>query len=300
VKLLVTGSSGQIGSYVVDIARRRGHETMGLDMESDGGNRTDLVGDIRDGELVERAIEDSEAVIHCAAQISVEKSLEDPAEDTSHNVLGTVNLLDAASQHELEARFVNVSSAAVYGDPAKVPISEDDPTEPLAPYGQSKLATEGYADLFRRTQDLDIVNVRPFNVYSPRQDSDNPYSGVISIFADRIADGKPPLLDGDGEQTRDFVHAEDVARWMVKIAEPETTNVPKGWSAINLGSGRETSIVQLAETMIEAAGKAGELEPKHREPRPGDIRRSLADRSRADKLGLGEETDLFDGLEGIL
>jgi UDP-glucose 4-epimerase len=300
VKLLVTGSSGQIGSYVVDIARRRGHETVGLDMESDGGNRTDLVGDIRDGELVERAIEDSEAVIHCAAQISVEKSLEDPAEDTSHNVLGTVNLLDAASQHGLEARFVNVSSAAVYGDPAKVPISEDDPTEPLAPYGQSKLAAEGYADLFRRTQDLDIVTVRPFNVYSPRQDPDNPYSGVISIFANRIANDKPPVIDGDGEQTRDFVHAEDVARWMVGLAEPETTNVPKGWGAINLGSGRETSIVELAETMIEAAGNAGEIEPKHRKPRPGDIRRSLADRSRADKLGLGEETDLFDGLEGIL
>lgn len=300
MRLLVTGSSGQIGSYVVEVARERGHETVGLDIQPDADDRTDVVADIRNPGACQRALEGVDSVVHCAAQISVQHSIEDPIDDASHNVEGTINLLEAAREAGLAGRFVNVSSAAVYGSPEHVPVDETHPCRPLSPYGASKLAAETYAELYDRLHGLETVTVRPFNVYSPRQDPDNPYSGVISVFADRIRDGKPPIVHGNGTQTRDFVHARDVAGWLVDLAEPDGPEPLDGWRALNLGTGRETSILELAETMIEASDESGELEPVHDDPRPGDIDRSVADRSRADKLGLEPSVPLEAGLKEML
>jgi UDP-glucose 4-epimerase len=280
---------------VVDLAREAGHETVGLDLQPDEGGRTDLVGNIGDAALCRRAVEGCQSVVHCAAQVSVQQSQEDPAADAKTNVIGTVNLLESVSDVALDGRFVNVSSAAVYGEPVDLPIPEDHPTLPRSPYGQSKLAAEGYADLYRQAANLAIVTVRPFNVYSARQDPTNPYSGVISIFADRISEGKPPIVHGDGAQTRDFVHAEDVARWIVDLA---TRREETAFDRVNLGTGWATSVLELATTMTELAD--GNLEPAFGERRRGDIDDSRADVTRRRKLGLEATIDIEEGLAGLL
>lgn len=293
MKLLVTGSSGQIGSYVVDHAQAEGHETTGVDLEP--GEGTDIVGDVRKASVCRDAVEGCHAIVHCAAQVSVQKSLDAPAEDASHNVIGTVNVLDAAAEAPDTRTVVNVSSAAVYGDPEALPIPEGHPARPLAPYGQSKLAAEGYARLYDRTRDIHVVNARPFNVYSPRQDASNPYSGVISAFAQRIQGGDPPIVHGDGMQTRDFIHAEDVAWSLLRLATRDE-RVPFG--AVNLGTGSRTSILELARLMVDLAGL--DVAPLREERPEGEIMHSAADTHRARGLGLEPEVPLKDGLEGIL
>ena len=233
-------------------------------------------------------------MVHCAAQVSVVRSLEDPVEDASTNVLGTLNMLHESELAEV-GKFVYVSSAAVFGNPKYIPIDESHPTNPMSNYGVSKLAGEKYTLAFAGTSKMTTVCVRPFNFYSPRADPDSPYSGVITTFVSRIREGLPPVVDGDGRQTRDFIHARDVAEMLRQVVHK---GVPTG-ELYNCGSGVSTSILELAELAISVTGK--NLKPQFGPPRKGDIRQSLCNSSMAkQRLGFAPKIPLREGLAELL
>ena len=285
MRVLVTGAAGQIGSHVLRKFSDK-HDVIGVDLKPLPG--FDLVlGDLRDPEFVKDIIKDVDVVIHLAAQVSVERSWRDPTYDAENNVIATLNLLKAGADAGL-AKFVYVSSAAVYGDPLYVPIDEEHPKRPLSPYGVSKLASEYYCKVFP----VHAVIVRPFNVFSAELDPERPYSGVIAKFILRAKQGLPPVIHGDGKQTRDFVHIRDVVRF-IEIAVKKG----KDKEAYNVGTGKETSILELADIIMEVAGINGE--PAFTEACRGDIRRSCADISKAKKLGFAPQTDLKRDIEEI-
>ena len=296
MKVLVTGSSGQLGSYICESMAGE-YEVSGLDIApSRHASTKDLtaLGDIRDAGDASRAVRCVDVVVHCAAQVSVERSTEDPATDAHKNVLGTVNMLHASARSGVK-RFVYISSAAVYGNPRSVPISEDHPTEPMSNYGASKLAGEKFTLAFGHTTPMEVVVMRPFNFYSSRADPKSPYSGVITKFVERVRMGEPPMIEGDGQQTRDFIHARDVAAMTVLLLAAEGVS----GKVFNCGSGQSTSILELARTAISASGR--NLKPAFTTPRKGDIRHSLADVSSArDALRFSPKVSLSEGISELL
>lgn len=301
---LVTGSSGQIGSFLVDRLEQAADAgdpvgpgpLRGLDLED--SRWTTHVGDVRHRGTVRDALDGCRVVVHCAAQVSVDRSLEDPPEDASHNVQGTLELLEAARRADPPVeRLVHVSSAATYGDPIEVPVPESHPQDPLNPYGLGKRVSEAYSLHYADAFDVPVTVARPFNVYSDRQDPSSPYAGVVAAFADRLAEGEPPVVHGDGGQSRDFVHAEDVVQALELLARAEAGDVVG--EAFNVGTGTETTIDTLADTMIDLAGERG-LEPDHVEAREGDIRRSVADVAKIRALGYKPRVTLGDGLARIV
>jgi UDP-glucose 4-epimerase len=269
------------------------HEVCGVDLreptqKSSAGSIA--IADIRDTVAMTKACEGVNAVIHCAAQVSVQRSTADPAEDAQMNVIGTISMLQAAHRAGVK-KFVFISSAAVYGDPQYSPVDEEHPRLPKSFYGTSKLAAEHYVQAHGYSFGTNWAIVRPFNFYSPRADPKSPYSGVITKFAESAKAGRPLIIEGDGEQTRDFLHATDVARMLRLTIESDVRNV-----IINCGSGRGTSINDLARTVIEASGKKINIERVA--ARTGDIRHSVAEASRAEKLiGFRTKVTLRDGLE---
>ncbi len=189
-RILITGGAGQVGSYLCDVLTVTGSAVKIIDNFSSclsyRNTGVEVVrGDIRDRDLVKGLVADADVVIHCAAQIYVTRSVEDPSFDADNNVMGTLNLLNAARNADVE-RFIYFSSAAVYGETTRLPVNETHPQDPMSPYGVSKLAGEKYALAFHKVYGLPTTAIRPFNIYSPRQDPSNPYSGVISKFIDRI------------------------------------------------------------------------------------------------------------------
>jgi UDP-glucose 4-epimerase len=291
VNILVTGGSGQLGSYLFE-ALGRDHEVWGVDIRgpvlSGQKGRVDL-GDIRDTEAMTKECSGADIVIHTAAQVSVQKSTDDPSLDADLNVLGTISMLKAAQRSGVKS-FVYLSSAAVYGDPQYVPVDERHPTEPKSFYGTSKLSAEHYVRSFRSTFGLNYIIVRPFNFYSPRADHKSPYSGVITKFIQNAKEGRKLFIEGDGLQTRDFLHAADVARMLRLAVESEVRDV-----ILNCGSGRGTSINELAETVASIAPNKVSIE--HLAPRTSDIRHSVAVVSRAyELLGFRTEISLKEGL----
>ncbi len=297
MKVLVTGSSGQLGSYVCELLLDR-HEVSGIDNRPavyDSVKSLTRKGDIRRMGDVESIMAGVDVVVHCAAQVSVERSTEDPIADAETNVMGTINLLHAASRADV-SRFIYISSAAVYGNPLRTPIDESHPTEPMSNYGASKLSGEKFSLAFAHTTSMETVVIRPFNFYSERADPKSPYSGVITKFVARVRAGDPPVIEGDGTQTRDFIHARDVARMV------EMTLDKKGISGLvmNCGSGSSTSIADLANLTIAASGKP-DLKPEFVAPRKGDIKHSLADaRLARERLGFGTKVSMRDGIAELL
>ena len=295
-KVLVTGSSGQLGSFVCELLVKGGN-VAGLDIRPQPYSQLkgiSLLGDITKPADVREALAGVGAVIHCAAQVSVEKSLQDPLSDSTTNVLGTVNMLHESVQAGVR-KFVYVSSAAVYGPPKRIPIDEDHPTHPMSNYGVSKLSGEKYALSYAGTSSMEVVAVRPFNFYSTRADPDSPYSGVITKFVNRLKAGKPPIIEGDGKQIRDFIHARDVAEMLVMVLSK------KGISGevFNCGSGVSTSILDLANRAIAVSGRA--LKPEFAAPRIGDIKDSLSNSAKAAKLlGFKPKITLDDGLAELI
>jgi len=292
MKILVTGASGQIGSYVLERFADK-YDTVGVDLKPCPiEDFKDLViqGDLRNFEFVKRIVKDVDAVIHLAAQVSVENSWKNPIYDAENNIIATINLLKACSDAEV-GKFIYISSAAVYGNPRYIPIDEEHPKNPISPYGVSKLTGEYYCKIF--SDKIHTVIIRPFNVFSARMDPSNPYSGVIARFIYRIKRGLPPVIYGDGKQTRDFVHVKDVVNF-IEIALKKGGN----GEAYNVGTGRETSILELAEIVMDIAGIDGK--PIFDKPRKGDIRRSCADISKAKRLGFEPNTNLKRDLEEIL
>ncbi|MDY6964342.1 MAG: NAD-dependent epimerase/dehydratase family protein [Halobacteriota archaeon] len=296
-KVLITGGLGQIGSYIVERLCNE-HEVTVIDNFS-----STVKEEVPDGVMVIRAdVQDrcvrdvvcnNDVIIHAAAQVSVEKSTQDPIHDAENNVIGTLNLLEAARQADIK-RFVYLSSAAVYGNPTYLPIDEEHPQNPLSPYGVSKLSAEKYCVAYNRAFGLPTVCLRVFNVYSPRQSPQNPYSGVISTFIERVVDDKPPVIFGDGSQTRDFVSVHDIVDMVCLVMEKDEA----AGEVFNVGTGIVTRIDDLAIKTIKLFGK--DLVPQYTEPRRGDIVDSYTDISKARETGYSPKVMLDEGLKEFL
>lgn len=292
LRALVTGGAGFIGSHVVDRLISVDADVTVLD-NLDTGKMENITqhkqnrnfhfikGDIRDFDLVKKLVEDIDAVFNLAAIASVQRSVEDPVLVNDVNVKGTLNLLKASLDSSVK-RFIQVSSAAVYGDASTLPLREDFKPMPLSPYAVSKLAAENYAMVFNRIYGLETVCLRYFNVYGPRQ-ANNDYSGAISIFADAILENRSPMIFGDGEQTRDFVFVKDVVSAnMLALTEMKAIG-----ESFNIASSEATSINEIVRILQKLIGKK-ELKPVFEEPREGDIQNSRASIEKARKL-LGYE-----------
>jgi UDP-glucose 4-epimerase len=307
MRALVTGGAGFIGSNLVDALLARGDEAIVVDDLSTGrrenleqglANGATLVeADIRDRGAVEEIAgrERPEVVFHLAAQIDVRKSIADPAFDASINVGGTANVLEAARVAGARRLVFSSTGGAIYGegDGQQLPLGEDAPLAPEAPYGQSKYAGEGYLALYERLYGLSSVPLRLGNVYGPRQDPLGE-AGVIAIFCGRLREGQRPTVFGDGKQTRDYIHVGDVVAAMLAAAESETTN------AINIGTGIETDVLELVRQLGELGGN-GSFEPEFAPPRTGEVQRISIDPARAEReLGWRPQVNLGDGLRRTL
>jgi UDP-glucose 4-epimerase len=280
MRALVTGGAGFIGSNLVKLLIDEGHEAVVLDNLSSGyrenvpaGPGVRFVeGDVRNAEAVQAAIEGCEAVFHLAASVGNTRSIEHPLEDSSINVLGTLQVLEAA-RHGGVRKVVFSSSAGIFGELKTVPIREDHPVEPDTPYGASKLGAEKLCLAYAKLYPLDCVCLRYFNVYGINQRYDA-YGNVIPIFAHRALRGEPLLIHGDGEQTRDFVNVRDVA-----TANYRAAMAPGVSGAFNIASGTRITINRLAAMVVESSGR--HVSVQHGPARPGDVRHSLADVSAA-------------------
>lgn len=297
---LVTGGAGFIGSHSVEHLLAAGARVRVLDNLSSGkaanlpahANLEFIEGDIRDPATVGAALAGVTHVLHLAAQVSVATSVEQPVESASHNLTGFLNVFDGARRAGVK-RFVYASSAAVYGTPVSLPLTEASPVGPLSPYGLEKYINDQYAALYRQLYGTSAMGMRFFNVYGPRQDPKSPYSGVISIFSDRIGRGDPLTVNGDGGQTRDFVYVGDVAR-----ANVAALNATQG-GVCNVATGKTVTLLQLIEALGEAAGKKPEV--RFGPERAGDIRDSAADPKRMrEELGIADTTPLSAGLRKLL
>lgn len=295
MNLLVTGGAGFIGSHIVDALLGEGHEVGVLDNLSAGGSHhlnasaRFLQADILSPEAAKFVREfRPEAVIHHAAQIDVQTSLKQPLLDAQVNILGTIAILELC--RELGVRkFVYASSAAVYGSPRYLPVDEKHPLQPLSFYGISKHTPEHYIEAYSALHGLGYTILRYANVYGIRQDPKGE-GGVVSIFVDRLLNGKTPVIFGDGEQTRDFIYVKDVVS--ANLAAVRQT----GSGLYNVGRNEQTSVNELLRTMCDLLGRP--FAPEYREPRAGDILHSCLDnRAAMAELGWKPQYGLREGLK---
>ncbi|HEY8287635.1 MAG TPA: NAD-dependent epimerase/dehydratase family protein [Acetobacteraceae bacterium] len=298
---LVTGGAGFIGSHLCDALTARGDAVRVLDDLSTGFRRnlpagaTLIEGDIADPAAVRAALRGVDGCFHLAAIASVERGIRDWVGTHRTNLSGTITLFDAIRQLGSRVPVVYASSAAVYGDCRTVPIAEDAERRPLSAYGADKYGCELHARVASHVHGIPTVGLRFFNVYGPRQDPQSPYSGVISIFCERIAAGAPVAIYGDGLQSRDFIHVADVVAALLAAMRLRPDDAP----AFNVCTGLPTTVLDLAGVIAGLSGRA--LDVRHQPPRAGEIRHSLGCRARARAtLGLGEPTALRDGLTDVL
>ncbi len=301
-KAVITGGAGFIGSHLAEELADRGYQVVILDDLSTGtrenieallsGDKADFVlGSIADLPLLQKLFAGSSHVFHLAAVTSVPRSLESPLAAHEVNATGTLNVLLAARDNGI-GKVVYASSCAVYGDTPLLPQREDMPPLPLSPYAVAKLAGEYYCRAFNQVYGLPTACLRFFNVYGPRQDPASQYAAVIPRFISRLASGKPAIIFGDGEQTRDFIYVKDVAQACIQAAESELNGI------FNIGSGKNISINALAQLITDVAGL--DIRPVHEAPRAGDIVHSLADISRARGFGYQPKYSLEAGLKQTL
>jgi nucleoside-diphosphate-sugar epimerase len=299
-RVLVTGGAGFIGSHLVDALLARGAEVRVLDNLSTGSRRNlahcaDRVdfrlGDIRDPDACREAARGVSWVFHQAALGSVPRSLEDPGTTVDVNVTGTARLF-AAARDAGARRVVYASSSSVYGDSDKLPKREGEEGRPLSPYALSKRMNEELADTFQRCFGMEIVGLRYFNVYGPRQNPEGAYAAVIPRFFKAYLGGQPPVIFGDGEQSRDFTFVADAVAANLLAAGADASCCGR---AYNVAGGRRTTLLELARLVGESTGAP--REPRHVPERSGDVRHSLADLtlSRA-ALGYSPEFELPEGL----
>jgi UDP-glucose 4-epimerase len=304
MRSLVTGGAGFIGSHLVDALLARRDEVIVVDDLSTGRHENldsalakgaELVtADIRDGAAMSALARERrpERIFHLAAQIDVRRSVADPGFDSGINVNGTINMLEAARAAG-SGRFVFISTGgAIYGEGEgkELPLGEDAPVEPLAPYGLSKFCGEGYVELYRRLHRLAGVSLRLGNVYGPRQDPLGE-AGVIAIFCGRLRDGGRPTVFGDGRQSRDYIYVGDVVEGVLAAADSDASG------AYNLGTGRETTVLELVE-LLSRLGASNGFEPEFAPARPGEVQRIVLDSARAAAdLGWRAATQLEPGLE---
>jgi nucleoside-diphosphate-sugar epimerase len=305
-KVLVTGGAGFIGSHLVDGLLREGFEVWVLDNFSFGlmeniAHHNDeksfhlVKGDIRDSAIVAEVVKNVDVVFHEAALVDVALSIKDPLLFDDVNVDGTLNLLRASLDSNVK-RFIFASSAAVYGNTAPAKKKEDMLLKPISPYGISKIASENYIQAFHELYGLETICLRYFNVYGPRQSFTSSYSGVITSFINRLLQNQPPIINGDGKQTRDFVHVDDVVS--ANLLALNSENVAD--EVFNIASGVTTSIYELA-VMLQRITYANELTPIFAEAKIGDIEHASADIRKAEELlGFRPRMQLEDGLSGLV
>jgi UDP-glucose 4-epimerase len=280
-KVLVTGGAGFIGSNLTEALLQRGHFVRVLDNFSTGKMEnlifnkeyTSLVimeGDIREPSSCQKAMYKMEYVFHQAALPSVQRSVEDPQTSNVVNVGGTLNILLAAREEGVK-RLIYASSSSVYGDTPSLPKHEGMPSDPLSPYALQKYIGEQYCRLFYQLYGLETVSLRYFNIFGPKQDPNSIYSAVIPKFIDALLQGFPPIIFGDGEQSRDFTYIENVVQANLLAMSAEHLH----GEAINIACGERTSLNQLLDILKGVLGST--LFPIYQDPRQGDVRHSLAD-----------------------
>ena len=295
----MTGGAGFIGSHLVKALVKAGHQVRVLDNLSTGSveNLADVLdaiefvrGDVRDYGVIESAVGGVDAVVHLAALIDVAESVEKPDLYFDVNVRGTYNVAKASKN---VSTFVFASSSAIYGEPIRVPIPEDHPLMPKSPYAASKISGEAFVQAFANQYGFRPVILRLFNVYGPKQS--RAYAGVIIEFIRRVSRGEPPVIFGDGEQTRDFIHVSDVVEAIMLLLRNEWAR-----GVFNIGSGEGVTINYLARLILKLMGRE-DLRPIYAPPRPGDIRHSIADISRAQKeLGFKPKVKLEVGIKELI
>ncbi len=296
---LVTGGAGFIGSHIVQELVRRGERLRVLDNFSTGRRENiapflehiELVeGDLRDLPTVRRAVEGVDYVLHQAALASVPRSVADPLASNSANVTGTLHLLVAARDAEVK-RVVYASSSSAYGDSPTLPKQEDMPTAPKSPYAVSKLAGEHYCRAFTEVYGLETVSLRYFNVFGPRQDPASQYAAVVPLFITAMLRGEPPTVHGDGLQSRDFTYVANVVHANLLA----TTAPGVAGRVFNIACGQRYTLLDLIAILNEIMD--AHVTPVHTDPRPGDVRHSLADVTAAQEaLGYRAEVDFGEGL----
>ena len=301
MNVLVTGGAGFIGSHTVEALLAAGAHVTVYDNFSNGkrANLPDaherlrvVEGDIRDPDALRAAITGASHVLHLAAQVSVQASIADPLESCRQNVLGFVTVLETARAAHV-SRVLFASSAAVYGTPRELPLTEESPVAPISPYGLEKSIDEQYGRLYAGLYALPTLALRFFNVYGPRQDPQSPYSGVISKWHGAIATGAPVRIFGDGQQTRDFVYVGDIAQVNVRALAASATGV------CNVGSGASVTLLDMLASLERSAGRAAD---RRFEPAvDGDIRFSATSTTRLrEHIGYVPATSLESGLGALL
>jgi nucleoside-diphosphate-sugar epimerase len=286
--VLVTGGAGFIGSHLTEALLKKGHRVRALDNFS-SGKKENLIfdekystlemieGDIRDFALCQRVMKDIECVLHEAALPSVQRSVEDPLKSNSVNVGGTLNILIAARDAGVK-KVIYASSSSIYGDTPTLPKKEDMPPNPLSPYALQKYVGEQYCRLFFQLYGVETLSLRYFNIFGPKQDPTSIYSAVIPRFIDALIKGDPPIIFGDGEQSRDFTYIDNVVQ--ANLLAMATDHLDG--EVVNIAYGKRISLNQLLGILKNILGS--KVSPIYQEPRIGDVKHSLANISKAEKL----------------
>ena len=306
MKMLVTGGAGFVGSHICDKYVKEGHTVLCLDNFMNGNlmnvrplldykNFKLIKGDIRDFGLLEKLMSDVDVVFHLAAQIHVDRSYVEPKLTYDVNVMGTQNILEVARIHDIK-KIIIASTSEVYGSAEYAPIDENHPLNAPHPYGASKIAVDRMCYAYIQTYGMNINITRLFNLYGPRQ-KDAGYGGVISIFTRRVLSNIPPIIYGDGLQTRDYTYISDAVKAYDLILNHNTPIK----EPLNFGNGTELSILEIANRIIDLCGKNGTIKPVHVEPRIGEVKRLIADSTKAKNLlGWEPEYSLDDGLKSFV
>jgi nucleoside-diphosphate-sugar epimerase len=286
MKVLVTGGAGFIGSHITERLVKEAYEVRVLDNFSTGhrkniaaiSSQIELIeGDIRDFSTVCQAVRGCDVIFHEAALCSVERSVENPRDSNAVNIDGTLNVLLAARDGGVR-RVVFASSSSVYGGNPALPKQETQAPAPASPYAVTKLTDELYCQTFHQLFGLETFSLRYFNVFGPRQDPNSQYAAVIPRFVEALLKGKPPVIEGDGQQSRDFSYIDNVV-----AANLLAMKASAGFGdAYNIACGQKTTVLQLAENLMQLLGVS--IQPVHIRPRPGDVRHSLADISKAESI----------------
>jgi len=303
LKILITGGAGFVGSHLCEKYVKEGHNVICLDNFLNGNlnnikqladcrNFKLVNGDIRDRKLLNKISARVDVIFHLAAQIHVDRSYIEPRLTYDINVMGTQNVLEAARFHDID-KVIHASTSEVYGSAIYAPIDEAHPLNAPHPYGASKIAADRMCNAYVHTYGMNIAIMRLFNIFGPRQ-RDLGYGGVISIFLRRILNDVPPIIFGDGKQTRDYTYIEDDVRaYDLALKSKKKINEP-----INFGTGREVTINEIASKLIKLCGKEKAMKPVHVKPRIGEVKRLIADSSRAKKVyGWKAKVDFDTGLE---
>jgi len=303
MRIVITGGAGFIGSNLAEVlALAPNNEVCVVDDLSTGrvenlpiaSGIEFIKGSITDLQLMNEVLADADFVFHQAALPGVQRSIEDPAHTNEVNIRGTLNVLMAARDAGVK-KVIYASSSSVYGDTPELPNREGMTPNPLSPYAVTKLVGEYYCKVFNDVYGLNTISLRYFNVYGPRQDPHSEYAAVIPRFVSRVLRGEPPIIYGDGQQTRDFTFVKDVVNANILAMNSDATGV------YNIASGRMISIQELATLITRLTGRDSDLEPVFDKPRKGDVRHSLADISQARAvMGYKPEYSLERGLEETL